>query len=71
MFAIYASIFLLGCGAGALLTNLARRRRQRRLAREIMQAIDTGQLIPQSVPGRALQPDSWVDGRAYRRPQRP
>ena len=68
MWITYVLIFILGCGVGAAFSDWARRRRQRGLAREILQAIDSGELVRQPARGRVVALGDTGDGRAYRRP---
>lgn len=68
MLVTYVLIFVLGCGVGAAFSDWARRRRQRVLAREILQAIQSGELVHQPIQGHAVAQDDAGDGRAYRRP---
>ena len=61
MLIAYVCVFLIGCGVGAVVSDIARRRRQRALTRAVLQAIDSGQLRTQSGRVRASLADERVD----------
>ncbi len=61
MLTTHVLIFLLGCGVGAVSGEWVRRHRQRKLAREILQAMESGELVHQPVRGHAVLREDQTD----------
>ena len=60
MLATYVVVFILGCGVGAVASDLARRRQQRLLMHKLLQALESGEL--RQNPGH--EPAGPLDKRA-------
>ena len=63
MLITYILVFVIGCGVGAVVSDIARRRRQRALTRAVLQAIDSGQLRTHSGRARAILVEQQGDDR--------
>ncbi len=61
MLTTYVLVFLLGCGVGAVFGEWARRHRQRKLASDILQAMESGELVHQPVRGPAVLREDQAD----------